>query len=49
VWKTFLERADAAPNISGKDIERLLEHLLNGRQAKQCSRESFKASTNILY
>ena len=48
VWKTFLERADAAPNISGKDMERLLEHLLNGRQARQCLSESFEASANIL-
>ena len=49
VQKTFLKRANTVPNISGKDIKRLLEYLLNRKQARQYLSKSFKASTNILY
>ena len=49
VWKTFLEQANTAFNISGKNIEWLLDHQLNRRQVKQYLNKSFEASTNILY
>ena len=48
MWKTFLKQANAAANISKKDMERLLDYQLNGRQVRQCLSESFKASANIL-
>ena len=49
VWKTFLKQANAALNISGKDIKQLLDHKLNRRLVRQYLSKSFKPSTNILY
>lgn len=48
VWKTFLEQADAAANISEEDMKRLLDYKLNGRQVRQCLSESFEPGANIL-
>ncbi|OCL04534.1 P-loop containing nucleoside triphosphate hydrolase protein [Glonium stellatum] len=41
VWKTFLKRADAAANISRKDMQTLLGYLLNGRQIKNAIRTGY--------